>query len=99
MTLALYIKWLISIGQSTAYLDDVLAEYAKIESFVAYADKTGVYVISSAAIAEVRAGKKIGAIKVVRQELMDKGQPYGLKIAKDIVDAYVLAHPNEYPTY
>ena len=37
-------------------------------------------------------GRKIDAIKLVRQE-----QQLGLKDARDFVEAYVLRHPNRFP--
>ena len=96
MTLELYVKWLVSIGQDRISLSVVLSEYAKVTAFAAYADRFASvkpYVISQAAIDQVAIAKKISAIKIVRQELADSGREYGLKIAKDIVDAYVVAHP------
>jgi len=91
MTLALYIAFLISQGQAWQNLDVVLADFAKVEAFAAYVKAQEPYVLSPAAIAEIVAGRKIGAIKIVRAEHpLVNGLTVGLRQAKDIVDAYVL---------
>jgi hypothetical protein len=90
MTLALYIAFLISQGRVWQNLDEVLADFAKIESFAVYCKATLPYVLSDAAKAEADAGRKIGAIKIVRAEHpFINGRCLGLREAKDIVDAYM----------
>lgn len=95
-TLALYIAFLISEGRTWAELDEVLADFARIEAFNAFAAKSA-DPLDADAVAHLKAGNKIRAIKVVRQNLMDAGKDYSLKVSKDIVDSYVEANPNSYP--
>ena len=95
-TLALYIAFLISDGRAWANLDEVLADFAKVEAFNAFVKKS-VSPIDADAIAHLKAGNKIRAIKVVRQNLMDAGKDYGLKVSKDLVDTYIEANPGTYP--
>ena len=100
MSLQTYVDYLISKDGDypfgTQYnLSDVLKDYAEIEAFNEFARKRS-DPLSSAAIMEIRHGRKISAIKMVRQNLMDSGQEYGLKIAKDIVDKYILDNPYQF---
>jgi len=97
-TLALYIAFLIADGRTWANLDEVLADYAKIEAFNAFVAKSA-SPINADALAHLKAGNKIRAIKVVRQVLMDTGQEYSLKVSKDLVDTYIKDHPESYTTY
>ena len=97
-TLALYLAFLIAEGRTWVELDEVLAEYARIEAFNAHA-KNHTDIISADVIAEIKLGRKIHAIKIVRQTLIDRGLDHGLKIAKDLVDDYIAKNPGVYPNF
>ena len=102
-TLALYISFLVSEDRilnryESHDLSEVLRDYAAIEKFNAFASANSPYVLSADAIAEIKAGRKIAAIKLVRSEhaLVD-GVTVGLREAKDIVDTYIREHPAPKP--
>ena len=86
LTLELYLLWLRSNGIYDGNFAGVADNYKDHVDFLAYCEahtEPEGYVISHAAKAEMLAGKKIAAIKIIRGETN-----LGLKEAKDIADAF-----------
>lgn len=96
-TLALYIAFLIAKDDYVMHdLVKVVADFAEIEAFNAFVAKAA-SPINADAIAHLKAGNKIRAIKEVRQVLMDTGRDYSLRASKDLIDKYIEDNPEVYP--
>ncbi len=86
-TLAVYVAWLQSVdGNKPFYPIELMADFKRAESLLAFVNREATakgYVISVPAINEMFAGRKIQAIKIIRNETN-----LSLKEAKNIADAF-----------